>query len=88
MVFITVAEVLDRSPGQDRTSFSTSCLPMKPVAPVTKTDLPLKNSPMALVSMLADIVVRSEESQREKFLQGNELFSSVFGTDAFDQNID
>lgn len=65
---------LDLSPGHDRTSFSTSCLPMKPVAPVMKTDLPLKNSPMALVSILADMLVRSEEVQRMKLSESNVLF--------------
>ena len=39
-------------PGQERTSFSTNCLPMNPVAPVMKTDFPRKNSAIALVDIV------------------------------------
>jgi hypothetical protein len=46
-----------RIPGHDRSSFSTNCLPMKPVAPVMKTDLSWKKLAMALVSTLADMII-------------------------------
>lgn len=51
----TKKNILYFLPGHDRTSFSTNCFPINPVAPVIKIDFRLKNSAMPLVSVLADI---------------------------------
>ena len=58
-----------RLPGHDRTSFSTNCLPMKPVAPVIKTVFLLKNSAMPLASVLADISEQLNKRDQNMYIR-------------------